>query len=247
MLNFKIKKRELLQYGIILIVLSITLDTLLGNQITGVLGLIISVVQTAIMSIATYEIYRLIIEHLKINDRNLSLHPKGRTTYVLITLIPASLIVIVIPILLLTIVASTSIILPLVTLLVLIAFLAPIYTYFVNKVLIENISYKEDQSVTTIFSGEIITFYKVLFIQTLLSFITLGLYYPIAFLKISKYYIEHVQFDNKQFKFEFIGSDFWFKAIGYTILTIITFGIAALWFIPWVINYVVVNTTVIES
>lgn len=67
-------------------------------------------------------------------------------------------------------------------------------------------------------------------VQFLLTCITLGLYAPIAWLKIQGYILSKLSYDGTAFAFNTDdGCDFWCLVFVQSLLTIITFGIYAPW------------------
>ncbi len=86
--------------------------------------------------------------------------------------------------------------------------------------------------------------FGVMFVQGLLSSITLGIYYPWAYCKIRKWVLEHTYCEGRQLTFVGNGAEFFGILIVQFLLVIVTIGIYGLLQIPThkILQYDVRNT-----
>jgi predicted RNA-binding Zn-ribbon protein involved in translation (DUF1610 family) len=99
------------------------------------------------------------------------------------------------------------------------------------------------------YTGEWSELFGVVFVQGLLSTLTLGIYYPWAYCKIRKWVLEHTTVQDRQLTFIGNGSELFGILFLQVILVIVTAGIWALLQIPVqkLIEYDTANTKFSEA
>ncbi len=111
-----------------------------------------------------------------------------------------------------------------------------IIEYFTKQIRYEGRNFEFD-------GGDACNFWCLLFVQNILTAITLGLYMPWAIVKITENIMQRTSYDGKQFDFKAEGGHLFSLYFINGLLTVITLGIYGPWAIAKIKNYVTNCTT----
>ncbi|MCJ7665240.1 MAG: YjgN family protein [Actinobacteria bacterium] len=90
-------------------------------------------------------------------------------------------------------------------------------------------------------------FWCVLFVQCLITGVTLGIYYPWAMVKIQKYLLERTSYEGKKFSTTANGGELFCLFFVQGLLTLITLGIYYPWAMAKIMNYLISSMTYGEN
>jgi uncharacterized membrane protein YjgN (DUF898 family) len=99
------------------------------------------------------------------------------------------------------------------------------------------------RSIRFSFRGNLLSFAKLFISGTLLSVLTLGLYYPIFDVKRYAFMISHSYFGNRKFDFDGQGRDLFWSYVAALPLSLVTLGFYWFWFLAKKQRYLVDHTS----
>ncbi|HPR18191.1 MAG TPA: DUF898 family protein [Candidatus Cloacimonadota bacterium] len=122
---------------------------------------------------------------------------------------------------------------------------SPVATLRINAYFTENLSYKEKKFEFD--ATNACDFWCLLFVQGILTAITLGIYTPWAMIKIRKNLLERTSYEGVKFSFTANGGTLFCLYLIQGILTCITLCIYFPWAVAKITNYLVSNVTYGEN